>query len=172
MTSLFSAKSLGLYSLAIGGSIALFHLVTGYGEAHVRAPSAVGGIYSLTHLEADRHLATCLHHQKLLLDLQQSGRYLNASLVGDAGSASTVPAHRPTLSGQLRDRQLNLSGLLPTTICPQLARVQIAGTIGANQQLQGQLWLTDERSGAQLADRPLDFTATLQPSASRAAPSH
>jgi hypothetical protein len=153
----FSARSIGLYSLAIGGSIAFFLLITNYGEAHIKAPIAITGRYSI----ADRNLPNCLQTKQLLLDLQQSGIYLNASLVANSGNTTSTTT-RPTLSGQLHDRQLNLSGPLPTTLCPQLTSVRIVGTIATNQHLQGQIWLTNNQSNAQSASDASEFTAIPQ----------
>ena len=154
----FSARSIGLYTLAIGGSIAFFHLVTSYGEAHIKAPLAITGRYAIV----TSNLPGCLQNKQLLLDLQQSGMYLNASLVANSSNITASAITRPTLSGQLHDRQLNLSGSLPSTICPQLASVRIAGTIATDRQLHGQIWLTSDRLGAQPAIDPNKFTATPQ----------
>ncbi len=151
----FSARSLGLYSLAIGGSIAFFLLITSYGEAHIKAPLAITGRYSIV----DRNLPNCLQNKQLLLDLQQSGIYLNASLVENSGNATSTTT-RPTLSGQLSDRQLNLSGPLPIAICPQLTSVRIVGTIATTGHLQGQIWLTNKQSNVQSASETSEFTAT------------
>jgi hypothetical protein len=154
----FSARSIGLYSLAIGGSIAFFQLVTSYGEAHIKAPLAITGRYSI----AARNLPNCLQNKQLLLDLQQSGIYLNATLVENSGNAIAPTTTRPTLSGQLHDRHLNLLGPIPTTLCPQLTSVRIVGTIATNRQLQGQIWLSDKPSNAQSASDTSEFTATPQ----------
>jgi hypothetical protein len=154
----FSARSIGLYSLAIGSSIAFFHAIASYGEAHIKAPLAITGRYSI----ADRNLPNCLQTKQLLLDLQQSGIYLNASLVANSGNNIAPNTTRPTLSGQLHDRHLNLSGPLPTTLCPQLTSVRIVGTIATNGHLQGQIWFTNDRSNVRSASDTSEFTATPQ----------
>ena len=43
--NLFSAKSIGLYSLAIGSAIVFFQVVTSYGEANIKAPISIAGDY-------------------------------------------------------------------------------------------------------------------------------
>ncbi len=161
----FSAKSIGLYSLAIACSIAFFQVITTYGEAHVRAPIAVTGNYAI----AARNLTECLADRQLSLDLQQSGVYLTARLVDRRTTIATTANSSPTLSGRLIDRQLTLDGLLPTSICPSVSRLRIAGTIDSQQQLQGQLWLTPERFESIPTPPPTTFTAKLQPIAKQEA---
>jgi hypothetical protein len=149
---IFTAKSIGIYSLAIGGSIVFFQLVTGYGEANSKAPIAITGTYLIT----AQNLPGCLYQKKLALNLLQSGIYLNASLVKNQPKTTTSSNSYPTLSGKLKARQLNLSGLLPPEICPQPSRLQITGSIQGDRdrRLQGQLWIAGKSS---------EFTATLQP---------
>jgi hypothetical protein len=170
--NVFSARSIGLYSLAIGSAIGFFQIVTSYGEANIKAPIAVTGNYSI----AAQNLPGCLQHKPLLLKLQQSGIYLNANLAIDRVETTASKDIRPTFSGRLRDlkasvdskQQLDLSGILSTTICPQISQLRMAGSItkisapaDRNLQLQGQLWLTSKDSPQA---SPVDFTATLQPS--------
>jgi hypothetical protein len=160
---IFSAKSIGIYSLAIGGSIVFFQLVTGYGEAHSKAPIAITGTYLIT----APNLPGCLHQKKLALNLLQSGIYLNASLVNHQPKITTSSNSYPTLSGKLKNRQLNLSGRLPAAICPQSSILQITGSIQGDRdrRLQGQLWLAGKSGESQSADRQTttEFTATQQP---------
>jgi hypothetical protein len=152
----FSLKSIGLYSLAIASSIGFFHLVTSYGEAHLQAPSAIGGVYAI----ADpQNLPDCLRQPQLALDLQQSGLYLTAHLTTDSSNTPTT-ANRPTLSGRLRDRQLQLDGLIPTKICPQLSSIHLTGTISPDRRLQGQLSIAQEVLGTSITAKSIAFTAT------------
>jgi hypothetical protein len=161
--NIFSAKSIGLYSLAIGSSIVFFNFVTSYGEANIKAPISITGNYLIT----AENLPECLHHKQLLLKLEQSGIYLNASLVDDRQGMTTISENLPTLSGRLHDRELNLGGLLPTSICPELLQlrmkslVKIRSATDRKQQLQGQVWF-DRQSRS--ATPPVDFTGNLQPS--------
>ena len=153
----FSPKSIGLYIIAIGSAIGFFQVVTSYGEANIKAPIAVAGDY----LISAPSLAGCLQQQQLLLRLQQSGIYLNASLASDRSDLTS----RPTLSGRLSASKLDLSGNVPSTLCSPASQLRIAGSFarvaGSNQRLQGQLWLTS----ADNTPTPVDFTGTLQPSA-------
>ncbi len=166
--TLFSAKSIGLYSLAIASAIGFFNVVTSYGEANLKAPMPVDGNYLIT----ARDLPTCLQQQLLALKIQQSGLYLNASLSTERQSSGASDNSRPTFSGRLHDRTFDLSGLVPPNICPQ-SQLAISGIIeiapsGPNQtantppnrQLQGQIRSID-RSNPQ--GRSVAFTGSLQP---------
>lgn len=168
--NLFSAKSIGLYSLAIGSAIVFFQVVTSYGEANIKAPISIAGDYLIT----TQNLPDCLQKQPLFLRLQQSGIYLNASLVKDLRD---IPS-RPTFSGRLSVRatplpiQLNLSGLLPTSICPQPSQLRLAASVSksvaVNNVMRGQLWLS---SSDVAPTSPVEFTGTFEPQV-RSSPSH
>jgi hypothetical protein len=175
--NIFSAKSIGLYSLAIGSAIGFFHVVTSYGEANIKAPISVTGNYLIT----AQNLPGCLQGKTLLLRLQQSGIYLNASLsIVDRSETTMTKDIRPTLSGQLRNRQLSLSGLLPPEICLQPSQLRIAGslvqplsssittvksTANSIAAIQGQLWLTNRSVSETLpVTNSVAFTGTFQPS--------
>jgi hypothetical protein len=138
--NIFSVKSIGLYSLVISGAIGFFHFVTSYGEANLKAPISVSGKY----LVAAKNLPTCLEGKTLVLNLQQSGIYLNANLIkidglervdilelGNRSELITTKDIRPTFSGQLQNRQFKLSGLLPISICPQSSSLVISGSLVA-----------------------------------------
>jgi hypothetical protein len=187
--NVFSTKSIGLYALAIGSAILFFNFVTNYGEANLKPPISVAGDYIIT----DRNLPDCLQRKKLLFKIQQSGIYLNANLtiIDDLDSigvqkikqTSAMIANKDsqlTFSGRLRDRQLDLSGSLPKTICPIPSQLRISSVvkslsdkriasgaaINPNLEWQGQLWLTTQ--DRQLS--PIKFTATLTPPATNQSP--
>jgi hypothetical protein len=163
----FSIKSIGLYSLAIGSSIVFFQLITSYGEAHLQAPPAVAGVYTI----ADpQNLPDCLHQSQLALDLQQSGMYLTAHLTTDSPNPPNPNANRPTLSGRFHDRQLQLDGLVPTKICPQLSI--ITGTIAPDRRLQGRLWIAAEGLGKSMPAKSIAFTAAPASITKTGAPAH
>jgi hypothetical protein len=182
--NVFSLKSLGLYSLVIGGAIGFFQIVTSYGEANIRAPISIVGNYLITAPK----LPNCLQNKQLLLKLQQSGIYLNASLIDRAQMTTIDKDNHPTLSGRLNSQKLHLTGLLPATLCDRLSHIHITGSfvnspekivdrqttsitkILAQQppQLQGQLAM-DNPEGSQSS--PFNFTGIIQPT-DRATPSH
>jgi hypothetical protein len=193
---IFSIKSIGLYSLAIGSAIAFFQLVTSYGEANVKAPISVSGSY----LISGQDLPGCLHNKALLFKLQQSGIYLNANLIAiDESKGVNAPAAidssrgrlrqrfskeeaaptekaiatdiRPTFSGKLSTstlpNKLDLTGRIPTKICPLPSQLRVTGLIASadapiydrTPQLQGKLWLTSQDLTPAL---PVDFTGAIQ----------
>jgi hypothetical protein len=176
-----SVKSIGLYILAIGSAIVFFHLVTSYGEANLKAPTAVTGNYLITL----KNLTGCLQSKSLLMNLKQSGIYLNASLnaIEDSDIAKALDTVErlqliiskdfpPTLSGRLLiqsavalpDQKFSLSGLLPVTTCHQSSSVQITGSLAESltpkhpQQFKGQLSISSPE-GALLP--PVEFTGIL-----------
>jgi hypothetical protein len=176
--NVFSVRSIGLYILAIGGAIGFFNVVTSYGETNIKAPIAVTGNYLIT----ATNLPTCLQHKQLLIKLQQSGIYLNASVIDERQALKTSQDSLPTFSGRLNVRQFNLIGLLPTTICAQLSHLKITGSVVkhlpdqtnkshdsgdisiANHQplqLQGQLQIASPDGHD---TKPIEFTGTMQPS--------
>lgn len=181
--NVFSLKSLGLYSLVVGSAIGFFQLVTSYGESNIKAPISVVGNYLIT----AQQLPNCLQNKQLILKLQQSGIYLNASTI-DRGKMKTTKDDHPTLSGRLNGQKLQLTGLLPTAVCDRLSQIRIAGsfvtlphqivdrqTPGTDEilakqppQLQGQLSI-DRPDGSQSS--PVNFTGIVQPS-DRSTPSH
>lgn len=159
---LFSTKTLGLYALAIGCAVVLFQVVTSYGEANVIAPSNIAGKYRL-----DRaNLPPCLSNKQTSIDIQQSGIYLNASLT-DAEKEPPGTKASPTLAGRFYNRQIDLSGTIPTAICPQsqlklvatISPENAADTANSSHQLQGKLWLTTPQQQTSTA---IPFTAIEQ----------
>jgi hypothetical protein len=182
--NVFSTKLIGLYTLAIGSAILFFNFVTNYGETNLKAPIAVAGNY----LISDRNLPDCLQNKALLFKIQQSGIYLNASLIiiddidrlniqkiKQASAMIASKDSQPTFSGRFRDRQLDLSGSLPKTICPIPSQLKITSSLmqlpldkGASSpaidsKWQGQLWLISQDRQSS----PIKFTATLTPAATR-----
>ena len=174
--NVFSLKSVGLYSLAIGVTVVFFQIVTSYGSANLKAPISVEGNYLLN----SQKLPGCLQDKILLLKLQQSGIYLNASLIKidrligiDMNnlvekSLSNQRNIRPTLTGKLTQstsslptQNFSLSGLLPMTTCAQSSPLQISGSLGEQltpkhpRQLQGQIAIANETN---IWTQPVEFT--------------
>ena len=117
MKNHFNLKSLAFYSIAIGSVLLLFKIVSTYGEANLKAQKSIQGRYLLS---LEQNLPDCLEFSDLVLDLQQSGVYLNGSLLlAETNSRKTrVGEKRPTLTGKLNDRVLQLNGNVPlSAIC-------------------------------------------------------
>lgn len=111
----FNFKSLAFYGVAIAGVVVLFELVTNYGETHLKAPPSIEGRYPLAFAQKP----DCLKSDALVLTIQQSGSYLSASLlpINTNGKRATAASEKPSLTGQLSNQQLNLSGADKVKIC-------------------------------------------------------
>ena len=103
----FNFKSLAFYGVAIGSVLLLFKVVTAYGEKNLKAPPVVNGRYRLT-LAAN--LPNCEKTDSLMLNIQQSGIYLNASLLPANANAGTEKQH--PLTGIFKNQQSILSGTI------------------------------------------------------------
>lgn len=115
----FNFKSLGFYGGAITAVVVLFEIVTNYGESRLKAPPSIEGRYPLSFA---RNLPDCLKSDALVLTIQQSGTYLSASLLPTKtnGKRATAAEEKPSLTGQLSNQQLSISGASNSNICPNL----------------------------------------------------
>jgi hypothetical protein len=111
MMSHFNLKSLAFYGTAIAAVVILFRVVSAYGEANLKAPPPVGEHYRIN----AQNLPGCLKSDALLLNIKQSGIYLNGSLLpaNSSTQVETIAEEKPSLSGQLSYPQLSLSGSVP-----------------------------------------------------------
>jgi hypothetical protein len=144
-------NSLVFYAIAIGLVLVLFKGVTAYGESRLQAPTNIGGNYQVT---LDENIPNCQQLKPPTLIIQQSGIYLNASLVKDVNHQETSPP----LTGKFERQQLNLQGNIPAKIlCEQTIPVTIqAKTISPNN-LSGKMSVNQGSSPT-----PITFSATLQ----------
>ncbi len=108
MKSLFNAKWLTFYGTTIAFVVALFSIATSYGESNLKAQPKISGRYKIT--AAD--LSGCLQAKTLVLSIEQSGIYLNGSLLESSHSTQeqTAARKRPSLTGVFRQPNLELSG--------------------------------------------------------------
>lgn len=111
MSSHFSPKSLLFYGTMIGSVAILFRVASWYGEANLKAPPAVSGLYL-----SEQSLPNCPESTQLAVTVQQSGVYLHGALRLIERSESTE-AQSPssteedlTLSGLWQQQQLSLTG--------------------------------------------------------------
>lgn len=113
----FNFKSLAFYGVAIGAVLLLFEVVTAYGEANLKAPAPIDGRYRLSYTQ---NLPKCPKSDALVLTIQQSGIYLNGSLLPAQTNAQqpTSAEEKSSMTGQLINQQLSLSGTVPrSTFC-------------------------------------------------------
>lgn len=107
----FNFKSLAFYGVAIGSVLILFKTVTAYGESQLKASPTINSRYRLT---LAKNLPNCEQANNLMLNIQQSGIYLNASLLPANTNAET---EKPlSLTGLLKNQQLQLSGKIDQSI--------------------------------------------------------
>ncbi|MCF2147794.1 hypothetical protein IQ276_015465 [Desmonostoc muscorum LEGE 12446] len=107
----FNFKSLAFYGVAISSVLLLFKTVTAYGENNLKAPPKVSDRYRLTLAE---DLPNCEKSDTLTLNIQQSGIYLNASIL--PANANDDIDEKHSLTGILKNQQLNLSGKINRSI--------------------------------------------------------
>ncbi|MBD2436695.1 hypothetical protein [Nostoc sp. FACHB-110] len=127
-------KSLTFYGVTIGAVLLLFKIVTAYGESKLQAPPVVNGNYQL---KLSQNLPTCQNLPPLVLNIQQSGIYLNAALFPENANAETKK--QLSLTGILKNQQLNLSG----TVAPEILCQQPNSQISKNPSVIMQMQLTD-----------------------------
>lgn len=115
----FNLKSLTFYGVAITSVLVLFKTVTVYGENNLKAPPPINGRYRLTLSE---NLPNCEKSDTLTLNIEQSGIYLNASVLPANANPGTDEKH--SLAGIFRNQQLNLSGKVGKSILCNIPRPQ------------------------------------------------
>ncbi len=158
----FSLKSLTFYGVAISSVVALFSVVSAYGNANLKAPPAVEGRYRLDAL----NFPGCLKTEALILTIQQSGEYLGGTLAPANAVEKKGTQKKATLTGELQNQQLNLSGSVPQLIsCNQSAPT---GATGRPSSVKIQGILKGETLTGQIAMNSIptavEFTAQLMPS--------
>jgi hypothetical protein len=104
----FSIKSLSFYTVAITSVLLLFKVVTAYGENKLKAPKLISGKYDITLTE---NLSGCKKNT-LVLDIQQSGIFLNASISSTAINNEKFAGRekKPLLNGKFNNNSFSLSG--------------------------------------------------------------
>lgn len=137
MSHHFNVKSLSFYAIAIGSVLLLFNVVTAYGENNLKAPKTIGGRYRLSLANS---LPGCPQSAPLMLQLDQSGTYVNAAvlkLATDEGSSSMSAAEKLTLTGRFKEQQLTLTGKVANAI---LCESQTTGesAIAINSRIDGE----------------------------------
>ncbi|MBD2200381.1 MULTISPECIES: hypothetical protein [Calothrix] len=116
----FNLKSLTFYGIAIGSVLLLFKTVSVYGESKLKAPPTINNHYRIALQEA---IPNCGKPEQLILNMQQSGIYLNASFLPanpEAESSNSNPTHNH-LSGIFSNQELNLSGRIDKSVFCQIS---------------------------------------------------
>ncbi|WP_341526270.1 hypothetical protein WKK05_27490 [Nostoc sp. UHCC 0302] len=142
----FNFKSLAFYGVAIGIVVLLFKTVTAYGEKNLQASPVINGRYRLMLAE---NLPNCQKSDPLILNIQQSGIYFNASLLPATTNADTDEKH--SLTGLLTNQQLSLAGKVQRSILcnsprsqdNQIKSVTIQMQLLDKNSIKGQLAVSD-----------------------------
>ncbi|MDZ8055475.1 MAG: hypothetical protein RMX68_000725 [Aulosira sp. ZfuVER01] len=130
----FNLKSLAFYGIAIGSVLLLFKTVSAYGETTLKAPPAINNRYRVALAD---NIPNCDKPDNLILNIQQSGIYINASFLPENNNDETpnINPKNDFLSGILKNQELSLSGKLdranlcnlasPKDAYVHLARIQM-----------------------------------------------
>ncbi len=175
--SQFNLKSLTFYGGAIAAVVVLFEVVTAYGENNLKAPINIDGRYRLSYTQQP----DCLNSNAPILTIQQSGIYLNGSLLPAQTNAEPTSAEKKTtLTGQISNQQLSLVGTVPTsTVCNNISQAEVSNrpkdnspsSITIQSRLQGEKTLEGQMT---ISDMPkvIGFTAQREAPAQPSKSSH
>lgn len=128
-------KSLAFYGIAIVSVLLLFKTVSTYGETYLKAPTAIKSRYRLVWAE---DLANCKKSQDLILNIQQSGIYLNAYFLPVDTNYEITRNYQTndSLTGILRNKKLILSGKVDRGIFCNIASNHNLNLNSATLQMQ------------------------------------
>jgi hypothetical protein len=133
--------SLAFYAIAISSVLVLFKVVTAYGESRLQAQKSIGGNYQMT---LDANIPNCQQPKPLILEIQQSGIYLNAFLVKNVNHSQVSPP----LQGKFALQQLNLAGNIPANIlCQSAIPITIQAIIPSPDSLTGTATISGKTIG-------------------------
>ncbi|MBV9388809.1 MAG: hypothetical protein JOZ78_20490 [Chroococcidiopsidaceae cyanobacterium CP_BM_ER_R8_30] len=161
----FNFKSIAFYGTAIAFVVVLFEAVTAYGEKNLKAPVAIDGSYPLSFTS---NSPVCLKSTPLLLNINQSGTYLNASLSPKSANSpapttsSPAKATQISLTGRLNNQQVNLLSAAKAKICPNgipPSQISIQGQV----EIQGQEGKSLKGNLTSIPGDNIAFTAQRQP---------
>ncbi|MBW4597195.1 MAG: hypothetical protein KME46_30925 [Brasilonema angustatum HA4187-MV1] len=106
--------------------VLLFKVVTAYGESSIKAPSAIHTHYRLMLSE---NLPVCEKSDFLLLNVQQSGIYLNGFLLPANSTKTSKVSEKSSLTGKFKNQQLSLSGEVSNHILCNTPKFQTKANI-------------------------------------------
>ncbi|KAF3885597.1 MULTISPECIES: hypothetical protein [Nostocales] len=160
----FNLKSLVFYGTAISSVVLLFKVVTAYGESNLKAPPTLNSRYRLV---LNDNLQVCKQSEPIVLNIQQSGIYLNGSMESANFNTKMSAANKITssLTGKLDRQQLSLSGKVPRAILchtasavtaqsPSVSLVKIQAQLTPKQDLAGTLNIDGTSEGINLTAVP------------------
>ncbi len=169
----FNLKSLIFYGVAISSVLLLFKAVTAYGESNLKAPPSIDGRY---HIDLGEKLPNCDNSQVLILNIQQSGIYLNGFLSPvniNAKKKNVASGTHPSLIGKLNNQKLTLSGQVSKSFFCNIINPKTQANANLDQNslnsINLQMQQADKESfTGQITvsgiSKPIGFTAILQKS--------
>ncbi len=134
MSSHFNTKSLTFYAIAIGSVLLLFNVVTAYGESNLKAPKTIGGRYQLA---LANNLPGCSQVAPLMLQLDQSGTYINAAILKKEVQNSMSAEEKLTLTGLFKESQLSLAGNIDKSVLCGFPQESGERAIAINSKIDG-----------------------------------
>ncbi|MDM9382195.1 hypothetical protein QUB80_15940 [Chlorogloeopsis sp. ULAP01] len=167
----FNFKSLSFYSIAIGSVLLLFKTVTTYGEKNLQAPPQINGHYRIVLTEK---LSPCNQSNPILLNLYQSGIYLNGFLSSANTSTeklSAVSQANQYLTGKYQNSTASLSGQVSDSVLCNNANIETQANTKQKKNSRSPIRLymqlvTQENFTGQIIvgnfPKAVKFTATLQ----------
>jgi hypothetical protein len=131
----FHCKLLAVYCVAVSSVLLLFQSVTLFGDRQLQASPKISDRYRLL---MAKNLANCEKSPDLILNLQQSGIYVNASVSSTNYNTtiSAINSHQNSFTGILRNQQLQLSGKIDSSILCPINPTRLAGVYSANMRMQ------------------------------------
>ncbi|MFQ4142362.1 hypothetical protein [Chlorogloeopsis sp. ULAP02] len=137
----FNFKSLTFYSIAIGSVLLLFKTVTTYGEKNLKAPPQINGRYRIVLAEK---LSPCNQSNPILLNIYQSGIYLNGYLSPANTSTenfSTVSQTNQSLTGKYQNSTASLSGQVSDFVLCNNANIETQANTNQNKNSRSSISL-------------------------------
>ena len=163
MSSHFSIKSLSFYAIAIGSVLLLFNVVTAYGEKNLKAPQTIGGRYCLTF---NNPLPGCSQVAPLMLQLDQSGTYVNAAILKKEVQNSMSAEEKLTLTGLFKESQLSLAGNVDKSVLCGFTQESGERAIAINSKIDGDKLVGEIAINGEATTTPFTAEKAAIPSAS------
>ncbi len=156
----FNLKSLLFYGVAIGSVVLLFKGVTAWGETSLKAAPPIHGRYRID----AKNLPGCLKAESLVLEIQQSGIYLNGSLLpsNKTKTPEKIVTEKPSLTGKFSQQKLSMSGAVSHLTSCQNQFLTIQGIVDGNT-FKGQINLSS-------IPKAVNFTAQKEATAQQIEP--
>lgn len=168
----FNIKSLTFYAIAIGSVLLLFNVVTTYGENNLKASKTIGGSYRLS---LTNSLPGCPQIAPLILQLDQSGTYINAAVLKPAAKnvqTSMSVEEKPTLTGLFKEQQLTLTGKVAKSVLCGFPQASGENVIAITSRIDGENLAGEIAVNGESAKTPFTTQKEASPNAAKSSSSH